>query len=62
MGGFQLFFVLAFASSLEYLQSALLNVFRLALNAMEVKFLSLLLCVLVEQYSVLFFPFPFAYV
>ena len=58
MGGFQLFFVLAFASSLEYLQSALLNVFRLTLNAMEVEFLSLL----VEQYSVLFFPFPSAYV
>lgn len=59
MGRFQLFFVLAFASSLEYLQSALLNVFRLTLNAMGVEFLS---CVLVEQYSVLFFPFPFAYV
>ena len=62
MGGFQLFFVLAFASSLECLESALLNFFRLNLNAMEVEFLSLLLCVLVEQYSVLFFPFPFAYV
>lgn len=48
MGGCQLFFVLAFASSLEYLESALLNVLRLTLNAMEIEFLSLLLFVLVE--------------